>query len=75
MVSSIKVLVTSTYIVGKRRTDVFVSVFCDVREGVELRYDKQCLLHNMGTHCYIGFIILKYFILPMLKSKKCLKQC
>ena len=28
---------------GKCRTGVFVSVFCDARESMELQYDEECL--------------------------------
>ena len=36
LVSNIKVLVTASYVMGKCRTGVFVSVFCDARESMEL---------------------------------------
>ena len=41
--SNVKVLVTASYVMRKCRTGVFVSVFCNVRETMELRYDKVCL--------------------------------
>ena len=34
LVSNIKVLVTASYVMGKCRTSVFVSVFCDVRNSI-----------------------------------------
>ena len=43
LVSNIKVLVTASYVMGKCRTGVFVSVFCDARESMELQYDEECL--------------------------------
>ena len=41
LVSNIKVLVTASYVMGKCRTGVFVSVFCDARESMDF-------LHNRG---------------------------
>ena len=41
LVSNIKVLVTASYVMGKCRTGVFVSVFCNARESMELRYDEK----------------------------------
>ena len=41
LVSNIKVLVTASYVMGKCRTGVFVSVFCNARESMELRYDEE----------------------------------
>ena len=35
LVSNIKVLVTASYIMGKCRTGVFVSVFCNARESID----------------------------------------
>ena len=43
LVSNIKVLVTASYVMGKRRTGVIVSVFCNGRETIELPYDQGCL--------------------------------
>ena len=42
LVSDIKMLVTALYVVGKCRTGVFVSVFCDARESMGLAYDEEC---------------------------------
>ena len=42
LVSNIKVLVTASYVMGKCRTGVFVSVFCNVRETMELSGDRLC---------------------------------
>ena len=41
LVSNIKVLVTASYVMGKCRTGVFVSVFCNARDSMELRYDEK----------------------------------
>ena len=46
LVSNIKVLVTASYVMGKCRTGVFVSVFCDARESMELLYDEVCSNDN-----------------------------
>ena len=40
VVSNIKVSVAASYVLGKCRTDVFVSVFCDARESMELQHNK-----------------------------------
>ena len=44
LVSNIKVLVTASYIMGKCRTGVFVSVFCNARESMDSP-------HNEEGHC------------------------
>ena len=41
LVSNIKVFVTAAYVMGKCRTGVFVSVFCNARDSMELRYDEE----------------------------------
>ena len=46
LVSNIKVLVTGSFVMGKCRTGVFVSVFCNVRETMDLPYDQVCLSDN-----------------------------
>ncbi len=43
---NIKVSVTASYILGKRRTDVFTSVFYDARGSMELPYGGECLRDN-----------------------------
>ena len=53
LVSNIKVLVTASYIMGKCWTGVFVSVFCNGRESMELLYDKECLLDNAVSLYYL----------------------
>ena len=41
LVSNIKVLVTASYVMGKCRTDVFVSVFCDVRDRMDSPHNEE----------------------------------
>ena len=41
LVSNIKVLVTASCVMAKCRTGVFVSVFCNARESMELLYDER----------------------------------
>ena len=53
LVSNIKVLVTASYVIGKCRTGVFVSVFCNGRESMELRYDRECLNDNAVSLYYL----------------------
>ena len=51
LVSNIKVLVTASYVMGKCRTGVFVSVFCNDRETMELPNDTVCL-HDSAVSLY-----------------------
>ena len=53
LVSNIKVLVTASYVMGKCRTGVFVSVFCDAKESMELWYDEECLLYNAVSSYFL----------------------
>ena len=53
LVSNIKVLVTASYVMGKCRTGVFVSVFCNARESMELQYDGECLHDNAVSLYYL----------------------
>ena len=53
LVSNIKVLVTASYVMGKCRTGVFVSVFCDARESMELQYEQECLCDNAVSLYYL----------------------
>ena len=46
LVSNIKLSVTTSYVMGKCRTDVFKSVFCDARVSMELPRDGECLRDN-----------------------------
>ena len=41
LVSNIKVLVTASYVMGKCRTGVFVSVFCDARESMDSPHNEE----------------------------------
>ena len=41
LVSNIKVLVTASYVMGKCRTGVFVSVFCDARERMDSSHNEE----------------------------------
>ena len=53
LVSEIKVLVTASYVMGKCRTGVFVSVFCNVRETMELTDNRVCLRDSAVSFCYL----------------------
>ena len=53
LVPNIKVLVTASYVMGKCRTGVFVSVFCNARESMELLYDEECLDDNAVSLYYL----------------------
>ena len=46
IVTNIKVSVTASYVMGKCRSDVFKSVFCDVKESMDLLYNGECLRDN-----------------------------
>ena len=41
LVCNIKVLVTALYVMGKCRTDVFVSVFCDARDSMDFPLNEE----------------------------------
>ena len=41
IVSNIKVLVTASYVIGKCRTGVFVSVFCDARDSMDSPHNGE----------------------------------
>ena len=41
LVFNIKVLVTASYVMGKCRTGVFVSVFCDARERMDSSHNEE----------------------------------
>ena len=53
LVSNIKVLVTASYVMGKCRTGVFVSVFCDARDSMQLLYDKDIRNDNAVSLYYL----------------------
>ena len=54
LVSNIKVLVTVSYVMEKCRTGVFVSVFYNARDSIELRCDEECLCDNAVSLQYLG---------------------
>ena len=58
LVSNIKVLVTASYVMGKCRTGVFVSVFCNVRETMELLHDEVYLRHSAVLLYYLEIPIV-----------------
>ena len=41
LVSNIKVLVAASYVMGKCRSDVFVSVFCDARDSMDSPHNEE----------------------------------
>ena len=60
LVSIIKVSVTASHVMGRCRTDVFVSVFCDVRDSMKLPCDKE-RLRNSAVSLY--FLEIPHFTL------------
>ena len=52
--------VTASYVMRKCQTDVFVSVFCDVKGSMELWYDEECPNDN-ATSFY--FLEVSHFII------------
>ena len=60
LVCNVKVFNTASYVMGKCRTDVFVSVFCDVRHSMDS-------LHNGEGHrdsaVSLYFLEITHFIL------------
>ena len=55
LVSNIKVLVTASYVLGKCRTGVFVSVFCDEWESVVQLDNEECPLDNAVSFYFLEF--------------------
>ena len=53
LLSNIKVLVAASCVMGKCRTGVFVSVYCNLRETMELLDDKGCLLDSAVSLYYL----------------------
>ena len=53
LVSNIKVLVTASYVMGKCRTGVFVSVFCDARESMDSPHNKEGHRDNAVSLYYL----------------------
>ena len=46
-------MVTASYIMGKCRTSVIGSVFCNVRETMDLLYDGRCLRDSAVSLYYL----------------------
>ena len=61
LVSNIKVLVTASYVMGKCRTGVFVSVFCDY--GVAVQRD------NFVGQCWVVVLSRNTHVYPYLRGK------
>ena len=53
IVSSIKVSVTASCIMGKCRTDVFGSVFCDARDSMDFQRNEEGLRDNAVSLYYL----------------------
>ena len=60
IVSNIKVLVTASYVMGKCRTGVFVSVFCNVRDSMDFPHNEEGLRYSAVS---LYFLEITYFIL------------
>jgi hypothetical protein len=60
LVSNIKVLVTASYVMGKCRTDVFVSVFCDGRDSMDSPHNGE---GHRDSAVSLYFLEITYFIL------------
>ena len=65
----IKMSVIASYIVEKCRTSIFVSVFCGTKKSTAFSCERVVALWQ----CCVPPSSLKYLILPLLGSKKCLK--
>ena len=52
-VSNIKSSVTAAYVMGKCRTDVFVSVFCDARDSMDFQRNEEGLRDNAVSLYYL----------------------
>ncbi len=60
IVPNIKVSVTASYVMGKCRTDVFVSVFCDARDSMDSLHNEEGP-RNSAVSLY--FLEITHFIL------------
>ena len=60
LVCNIKVSVTASYVMGKCRSDVFTSVFCDSRGSMDFQHHKQWLRDNAVL---LYFLDLSHFTL------------
>ena len=69
LVSNIKVLVTASYVMGKCRTDVFVSVFCDARDSMDSPYNQEGRRDSAAS---LYFLKITHFIL--VEEQKVLKN-
>ena len=53
LVSNIKVSVTASYVMGKCRTGVFVSVFCNARESMDSPHNGESHRDNAMSLYYL----------------------
>ena len=60
LVSSIKVSVTASYVMGKCRTGVFVSVFCDARDSIDSPHNGE---GHRDSAVSLYFLEITHFIL------------
>ena len=60
LISSIKVSVTTSDVVEKCRTDVFVSVFCDTRDSMDITHNTEGLRDSAVS---LYFLDLSHFTL------------
>ena len=60
LVSNIKVLVTASCVMGKCRTGVFVSVFCDARESMDSPHNEE---GHRDSAVSLYFLEIPHFIL------------
>ena len=60
IVSNIKVSVTTSYVMGKCRTDVFVSVFWDARDSMDSPHNEE---GHRDSAVSLYFLEITHFIL------------
>ena len=60
LVCNIKVSVTASYVMGKCRSDVFTSVFCDSRGSMDFQHHRQWLRDNAVS---LYFLDMSHFTL------------
>ena len=53
LVLNIKVSVTTSYVMGKCRNEVFVSVFCDARESMDSPHNRESHRDNAVSLYYL----------------------
>ena len=68
LISSIKVSVTTSDVVGKCRTDVFVSVFCDTRDSMDFTHNGEGLRDSAVSLYFLE--ILHFSLVEELKVFK-----